>query len=396
MNPRRRDLPRCSNMSRTCALSQSIKTAQRAAHVFRPRFFLLGFVLCAATFAASACGKRRPPLPPVENIPQRTEFLSGVQRGNQVILSWPAPRRNAPAASVQSIRRIDIYRLEEPPDSPLPLTEEEFSARANLIGSVSAEEIARAGDTLYYTDTLNLSPVRLRYALRYVNAANQRAAFSNFHAIEPTPSISEPPLITEIVPGETALTVSWQTPTANVDGSTPPNILGYNIYRTSQAQSEQAPTPLNSAVLSSVTEYRDQTFRFGEEYTYIVRAVSLGTGGAPIESLNSNPKTVTPQDTFHPTAPEGISIAPGPAGGRLAIFFSANKERDVVGYNIYRSTDPDVPKEQWIKLTRELLKRTTYQDELVESGIRYYYYLTAVDEAGNTSQPSETVAETAP
>ncbi|HKP72922.1 MAG TPA: hypothetical protein VJT82_08295, partial [Pyrinomonadaceae bacterium] len=34
----------------------------------------------------SACGKRRPPQPPTENVPQRTEFLSGVQRGNQVIL----------------------------------------------------------------------------------------------------------------------------------------------------------------------------------------------------------------------------------------------------------------------------------------------------------------------
>src|SRR5205085_8634089 len=102
--------------------------------------FTLGIVLPLICFFA-ACGKRRPPLPPVERVPQRTELLSGVQRGNLVILSWPAPRRNASDESVQSIRRIDVYRLAERIRDPLPLTEEEFSARATLIGSVTAEEI---------------------------------------------------------------------------------------------------------------------------------------------------------------------------------------------------------------------------------------------------------------
>src|SRR6266480_1951437 len=113
----------------------------------------------------SGCGKRRPPLPPVERVQQRTELLSGVQRGNQVILSWPAPRRNASDESVQSIRRIDVYRLAEKPRAPLGLTEEEFSTRSTLIGSVTYEEIKKATDVLTYTDTLELAgePTRLRY-----------------------------------------------------------------------------------------------------------------------------------------------------------------------------------------------------------------------------------------
>src|ERR671913_34911 len=85
---------------------------------------------------------RGPPLPPVERVPRRPGLLSGIQRGNRVILSWPAPRRNAPDESVQSIRRVDVYRLAEAVGDPLPLTEEEFSARANLIGSVTSEQIA--------------------------------------------------------------------------------------------------------------------------------------------------------------------------------------------------------------------------------------------------------------
>ncbi|HYP00580.1 MAG TPA: hypothetical protein VER76_10360 [Pyrinomonadaceae bacterium] len=365
----------------------------RPADFNRRRLLLLTLLLVLSLSAA--CGKRRPPLPPVENVPQRTELLSGVQRGNQVILSWPAPRRNASAGSVQSIRRIDIYRVAESTDDPLPLTEEEFSTRATLIGSVPYASIERATENLTYQDTLTLTePVRLRYALRYVNATGQRASFSNFLLIEPATRVSQPPALLGVTnESENVVKIRWQTPSANVDNSTPVNLLGYNVYRTDRSQNEPAQTPLNSALLTA-NEFGDQTFTFGEEYVYIVRAVSLGTGGAQVESLNSNAQSITPRDTFPPTPPEKISIAPAPR--RLSLFFPANPERDVAGYNVYRSADPNAPKDTWTKLNRTLVERTTYQDDAVESGKKYYYYLTAVDTAGNTSQPSEVVSETVP
>ena len=79
----------------------------------------------------------------------------------------------------------------------------------------------------------------------------------------------------------------------------------------------------------------------------------------------------------------------------LAIFFAANKETDIAGYNIYRSTDPNQPK-PWTKLNATLLTRTTYQDDKVEPGKTYYYYIEAVDKAGNVSPPSEVGSEKAP
>src|SRR6185436_5276853 len=158
------------------------------------RHFVLIVAVCALSMAPT-CGKRRPPLPPIERIPQRTESLSGAQRGNQVVLSWPAPVRNANEGSVQSIRRVDVYRVAEKPNAPLPMTEEEFAARANLVGSVTYEEIKKAGSQLTYIDTLELAgvPARLRYAVRYVNSAGQRAAFSNFLLLEPAAKIAQAP-----------------------------------------------------------------------------------------------------------------------------------------------------------------------------------------------------------
>lgn len=362
-----------------------------------PRRVAVFGLLLAGGMLVVDCGKRRPPLPPIERVQQRTELLSGVQRGNQVILSWPAPRRNAADESVQSIRRIDIYRLAEKPRSPLGLTEEEFASRSTLIGSITYDEIKNSPDVLTYTDTLELAgePARLRYAVRYVNASGQRAAYSNFLLLEPAARVAQPPtmIATGKEVGENAIAISWQPPATNIDGSTPVNLLGYNIYRIEESQDIESQTPLNDALVSG-TQYQDKNFKFGESYRYVVRSVSLGTEGAQVESLNSNSISVSPRDTFAPSAPASITIAAAP--GRLSIFFPANPEADIAGYNIYRSTDPNLPKDKWNKLNPGLLSRTTFQDERVESGKLYYYYLTAVDQTGNVSPPSEVVSETVP
>lgn len=368
--------------------------------VNRISFSIFAFCLLPLALAVAGCGKRRPPLPPIERVPQRTEALSGAQRGNQVILSWPAPQRNAKDESVQSIRRIDVYRLADNPRGPLGLTEEDFASRSTLIGSVTYDQIKTATDTLTYSDTLELAgePTRLRYAVRYVNASGQRAAFSNFLVIEPAARVAQSPVIisTGNEVSEEAITIAWQAPPANIDGSTPVNLLGYNVYRIDEsdnASQEQGQTPLNTSLVAT-TRFADKNFRFGDTYRYVVRSVSLGTEGAQVESLNSNILTVSPRDVFRPSAPTSITVAAAP--GRLSIFFPANPEMDVAGYNIYRSSDPDLPQDKWSKLNSELLTRTTFQDEKVEAGKKYYYYLVAVDQVGNVSPPSEVVSETVP
>lgn len=343
---------------------------------------------------APTCGKRRPPLPPIERIPQRTEQLVGFQRGNQVILSWPKPLRNAGESSVQSIRRVDVYRVAEKSSAPPAMTEEEFATRATLIGSVPYSEIQKAQSTLTYTDTLELTePARLRYAVRYVNAAGQRAAFSNFLLIEPAAKVANPPtnVVAEI--SETAVTVKWGPPQTNVEGSTPVNLLGYNVYRRSATETARVDKPLNPAPIIG-TEYQDKTFKFGEKYFYFVRAVSLGTLAKPVESLDSNASPANPVDIYPPSAPTGISIVAAP--GKLSMFWAPNPENDIEGYLVYRSNDANLPKDSWTLLTNTVWTRTTFADENVEAGKTYYYYLKAVDTSGNRSQPSEVVSETVP
>ena len=313
-----------------------------------------------------------------------------------MILSWPAPQRNATDGSVQSIRRVDVYRVAEKPHAPLSMTEEEFAARDNLIGSVTYDEIKKAGNSLTYTDTLELGgePARLRYAVRYVNSNGQRAAFSNFFLMEPAAKVAMPPAIikTGNEYSETANTITWEPPQTNTDGSTPVNLLGYNVYRTRVGQAETG-NPLNPEPITT-TQYQDKNFKFGEKYNYVVRSVSLGTEAKPVESLNSNKILFEPVDKYPPAPPLNVSI--GPAPGKLSIFWVANSEPDLAGYYLYRSTDPNLPKAKWTKLTPTLYTKTTFADDNVESGKTYYYYVIAVDNADNQSDPSEVASDTVP
>src|SRR2546425_1390794 len=279
-----------SGVCYACLRTENARASRFANVLLRPQTSCC-IVLLAAALWLTGCGKRRPPQPPAERVHQRTELLSGVQRGNQVLLSWPAPLRNAPSSSVQSIRRIDVYRLAEKPSAPLSLTEEEFATRSTLIGSVTYDQIKSAKDSLTYTDTLELGgePTRLRYAVRYVNQSGQRAAFSNFLQIEPAARIAQAPILMpsgkEI--SERGIILTWQPPPANIDGSVPVNLLGYNVYRVDESQTDIGQSPINTAIVSTA-QFVDKNFKFGVDYRYVVRAVSLGTEVAQVESLNSN------------------------------------------------------------------------------------------------------------
>ncbi|MBX7172968.1 MAG: hypothetical protein K1X72_18505 [Pyrinomonadaceae bacterium] len=348
----------------------------------------LTFTLLALFSFNAACGKRKPPLPPIERVSQRVE-ISGFQRGNQVRLEWTMPARNASDGSVLNISRVDVYRLAEALNSSQSLTEEEFSSRSTLIVTIPIKDTDFGRKTLTFFDTLDFAGqnVRLRYAVRFVNASGSKAAFSNFLLIEPAAKVANSPSLLPIRTTQEALLVYWKSPETNIDGSKPANILGFNIYRA--GENEQTAKLLNQRPVNS-NEYRDNKFEFGKNYKYFVRTVSLGTNAEPVESQESNIVEINPKDIFAPNPPEGITLAASP--NTISIFFASNTENDLAGYKIYRSTD----KANWQLLTEKLLETNTFQDTKVESGKTYYYYLIAVDKFGNQSERSEIVSEIVP
>ncbi len=356
----------------------------------RSCFLLLIFACCLLLFLCSGCGKVGNPLPPIPRAPLTVDSLTATQQGDKVMLSFPlvrTPRSILP-------RRVDVYRLIETASDPLGVTEEAFSSRSNVIASIPATQLAIGTSTISYEDQIDFKTLaaqpRYRYAVRMVNQDERPADLSNYALLEPLIEIAEPPTALQTTLSQTELEIRWTPPAANLSGKQPASIAGYNLYR----RAGQAVIKLNSKPLTE-PRYLDRTFQFDTACEYFVRALSLRadskSADAALESNASAPVALTPKDTFAPAAPNSITIAS--VNRIVSLFWPANAEPDVAGYNLYRSEVEQAAPDKWTRLNPQLHKPTSFRDNRVQVGKQYFYQLTAVDNNGNESTRSVSVSE---
>jgi hypothetical protein len=359
---------------------------------------LVPLVALVLVFGVS-CGKIGAPIPPAR-FTERTAELTAIQRGAAVVLTWPAPSLAQKESSRSYIARVDIYRLTERIDEEPVLDVDDYQQSAKAVGfldrAMIQSQIKLLG-RLQFTDAINLSQTnavantRLRYAIRYVNNRDQSAAFSNTVAIEPGSRVALPASgLTAIAPGQDLVTLKWTAPDANVDGTRPASIAGYNVYRR-KAQREAGGELLNDEPITELS-FNDTRFEYKADYIYFVRVLSQGATGL-IESADSELLAFTPVDTFAPAPPNPVSIAS--ANGTMSLFWPSSSERDVIGYNVYRAGSADAEEKDWIKLTDQPIAPVTFRDDRVVIDQTYSYRVTAIDRFNNESAPSKVVTETA-
>ncbi len=354
---------------------------------------LLPIALC---LLFSACGKVGAPIPPVR-LTERTTELSAIQRGARIVLSWPSPALAKNENDSSYVARVDIYRLTERQGQDPVLDADDYEAEAQVIYSLDRATIeaqVNALGHLEFSDAINLNQLpantRLRYAVRYVNKRGQQAAFSNSVAFVPVAAIALEPVNLKIASqAQGEVTIQWDEPPSNVDGSSPASLVGYNLYRL-RSNRKIAREALNSEPITS-TSFVDRTIQYKTEYTYIVRSLSQGVNGL-IESVDSEPLPFLPIDNFAPAAPDPVSIAS--ANGTISLFWPSSSEKDVVRYNIYRTTD-EAGEKDWLKIGSVESKFVTFRDDRVTLDSKYLYRVTAVDRFDNESDPSRVVSETA-
>jgi hypothetical protein len=357
------------------------------------------FLAVCLAFALTACGKIGAPIPPAR-IAERTSDLSAIQRGGKIVLSWPAPPLGAKELSQSYIARANVYRLREQRDQEPILDPDDYEESAQVIGYLDRAtieaQVKQLGhlefiDVVNLDDAKALANIKLRYAVRYLNKRDQSSAFSNTVALEPAPGISLPPAGLRVASaGQDIISLSWNPPEANVDGSAPASIVGYNIYRRN-AKKNVAGDPLNSEPVTDTT-FIDNKFQYQADYIYFVRALSQGANGL-IESADSQAIAFKPVDDYPPSTPEPVTVAS--ANGTVSLFWPSSPERDVIGYNVYRASSADASDKDWIKLTAQPITTVTFRDDRVTIDQIYYYKVTAMDRFNNESKPSPVVSETA-
>jgi hypothetical protein len=139
---------------------------------------------------------------------------------------------------------------------------------------------------------------------------------------------------------------------------------------------------------SEKPEYLDATTQYGKTYRYAVQAI-VKRGASVAESEVSESVSITPEDRFPPAVPAGLTAVA--AVRSIELSWERNTEPDLKGYYLYRSVEGGA----WQRVG-ELLEVPAARDPAMESGRRYRYAVSAVDQRGNESARSAPVEITAP
>jgi hypothetical protein len=333
----------------------------------------------------SGCAKTGDPQPPRVRIPQPPADLQVRQYSDKATFTVSMPVSNTDGSPFTNPGAVEVFRLtEERTDSPHQWSDEEFIRRAELLLRIPADKFAgyaRDGALVFHDDlAVGDRSLRFYYAVRFVNKRNETAGLSNQVYLAPI-VIPAAPADLRLTPAQDMVRLSWTPPSENVDGTRPPRIAGYNVYRSEESQ-PMPDVPLNKELLQA-PEFEDRNFQFDKTYHYAVSVIA-STENPYAESARSNPVRIVTRDTFPPGKP--VQLDAVIESGVVILLWAAPAETDVSGYKIHRQ---EVGAGDRVVLQRSLITTLSYRDETVQSGKSYEYEVAAVDGNGNEGPPAK-------
>jgi hypothetical protein len=121
---------------------------------------------------------------------------------------------------------------------------------------------------------------------------------------------------------------------------------------------------------------------FGVERCFVVRRV-VRRGAVSTESVPAGPVCETPVDKFGPPAPTGLEAISGAEA--VTLLWKAVVAPDLAGYLVLRAEGGSETLQQ---LTPDPIAVLQWPDTTTRSGVRYEYFVIAVDASGNRSERS--------
>lgn len=409
--------------------------------------------LLLALTAAAACGKKGPPLAPLNMGPDAPQTVKARRLGDTVYLTMTVPAKAAAGTGPFSVDHLEVYAVTLAPGS-LPPADRDLFKPQYVIAKIpvrpppdpegpppEGEPDTRPapGDVVTFVERVTpatLVPQQVGKPPPPPKPVTKKPEAKS----APTPPITGAPAAPVVPTGPTVLTRMYvvqgvasnghrglRSPRINVPLLTPPGpprggaaafdeasvILSweppasasdeapgvtYNVYSQAVPAAGSgaagvpvtAPVPLNATPLQTLTHANPGAVP-GKEQCFVVRSVAT-VGEAAIESDPSDPMCVTPRDTFPPVAPKGLAAVSG--SGVVNLIWDPNTDADLAGYLILRG---EAPGDTLQPLTPQPIKETRYADRAVTPGTSYVYAVVAVDRATppNRSALSNKVTETA-
>ena len=399
--------------------------------------------LCVA--AVAACGKKGPPLAPLNMAPEAPQGVTARRLGDTIYVRFTVPAKNAGGSGPFSVDRVEAYAATLAPGSVAPANRmllkpafvvntiavrKPVDPEAEVIEGSEEQKRPAPGEVVTFVETItpallapqDLSPpappagaaptatvppaaapagapaapagptvlTRL-YSLQGVAANGARGPASTRVSVPLIDAPGRPrPGATSF--DQTSVTIAWFPPSAATD-----EVSGvtYNVYAAAAAPAASAgavapPVPLNATPLESAT-FTQAGAAAGQEQCFVVRSVAT-IAAMTVESEPSDPICVTPADTFPPAAPAGLAAVSGQ--GAINLIWDPNTDADLGGYVVLRG---EAPGDTLQPLTPQPIREARYVDRTVQPGVTYIYAVVAVDRATppNRSTLSNRVQETA-
>jgi hypothetical protein len=305
-------------------------------------------LLATATFSLLAgCGYVGPPLPPALHIPKAITDLRVEEVGDKILVRFTPPKETTEGLPITGLRAITLYAG----PGEVPFSPEIWSATARPfpISVTSGVVELKAADWVGKV---------LAFRVRTTGRTGRESDWSN----------------TDILAVGTPLTAPANVAPKNVpDGvelKWTGNASRYRVMRSVDGK-------LESLAETDVPEYTDRSTVHGTRYEYVI----IGLAGMNQQSLPSAPEAIIPADVFAPAVPAGLTAVAGAKSVDLS--WTRSPDDDLAGYKIFRAV-ADGP----FDLLAKGIALPAYTDSKVESGKRYRYTVSAVDNADNESDRS--------
>ena len=334
----------------------------------RKNFLFLLPALIAAFFIISSCGRKGDLIIPGTVLPKPVTGLSVELKPGAVILAWTAPDKNSRNEPLTDLAGFLVQRAEIPAgETGCPCAFE----KAGYIDLEFPKDALVQGKKVVWADKGGIFGRRYVYKVLPVNKDGFSGEAVQTH---PLNFLMPPGNIAKVTAtaGNGTVQLSWEPAIADQGGRKMNDLAGYNIYR--HEKDVKGQTLINRQPVKE-NNYTDTGLTNRKTYCYSVAGLR-GIEPPLTEGEQSEEVCATPAKLQAPAPPTGLQAVPGE--GMVMLSWEPSTDTDIAGYNLYRRGEGEsAPK----KLDAALIPNTTYTDRDVSAGVKYIYYVTAVDNA---------------
>ncbi len=309
---------------------------------------------CAAALLLAGCGYIGNPQAPTIDLPVRVSDMQVIQYADQIIATFTLPLLTTEGQPLHDVRSIDL-RIGVAPN---PWNDAAWAASAKKIpvGNTPGHIEAK-------TPAAEWIGKEVIVRVRATGPKGKTSDWSNILTLPVEAPLPMPSDLT-IVNATSGLYIGW-----HYTGKPGAKFRVYLKVGDEEPKFLETTAIMGHNLLPPI--------QFGTPYQYFIQAMD---GDLHLSDVAAS-KVVTPEDTFAPTVPAGLTGTLGASTVELS--WERNTDERFQGYNVYRSVN-GAPAEK----IASLITAPVYSDSKVEAGKTYRYTVSAVGTNGIESAQS--------